>query len=86
MSYTHLVIPEKGGKVAGIRRVLEDFAISREEIMAFGDGENDMDMLEFAGTGIAMGNADPQVKARADEVTESVDENGVVRALYRHGL
>ena len=80
------VIPEKGGKVAGIRRVLEDFAISREEIMAFGDGENDMDMLEFAGTGIAMGNADPQVKARADEVTESVDENGVVRALYRHGL
>ena len=54
--------------------------------MAFGDGENDMDMLKFAGIGIAMGNADTQVKAIADEVTESVDENGVVRALYRHGL
>ena len=80
------VIPEKGGKVAGIRRFLEDCSISQEEIMAFGDGENDMDMLKFAGTGIAMGNADTQVKAIADEVTESVDENGVVRALYRHGL
>ena len=80
------VIPEKGGKVAGIRRFLEDFSISQEEIMAFGDGENDMDMLKFAGIGIAMGNADTQVKAIADEVTESVDENGVVRALYRHGL
>lgn len=54
--------------------------------MAFGDGENDMDMLEFAGIGIAMGNADPEVKAIADEVTESVHENGVVRALYRHGI
>ena len=51
--------------------------------MAFGDGENDIQMLKFAGVGIAMGNADDEVKAAADYVTDSVDENGIEKAL-RH--
>ena len=49
--------------------------------MAFGDGENDTDMLDFVGLGIAMGNAEPQVKAHADYVTGSVDEDGIAKAL-----
>ena len=51
--------------------------------MAFGDGENDMDMLSFVGIGVAMGNADASLKATADYVTESVDHNGIEQAL-RH--
>ena len=59
-------------RVAGIRRFLEDCSISQEEIMAFGDGENDMDMLKFAGTGIAMGNADTQVTVSYTHLSLSV--------------
>ena len=49
--------------------------------MAFGDGENDMEMLEFAGVGIAMGNAEDMVKKSADYVTDSVDNRGIENAL-----
>ena len=73
-------------KATGVQKVLEHLNIDKEHSYAFGDGINDIEMLSTVGCGIAMGNADTQVKAIADEVTESVDENGVVRALYRHGL
>ena len=49
--------------------------------MAFGDGGNDMDMLAYAGMGVAMGNAKEKVKACANYVTDSVDDDGVVTAL-----
>ena len=77
------IIPKNGGKVAGIRRFMLQHGIAQSEIMAFGDGENDIQMLKFAGVGIAMGNADDEVKAAADYVTDSVDENGIEKAL-RH--
>ncbi len=60
--------------------------MDRSEIMAFGDGENDMDMLRFAGIGVAMGNASDMVKAAADYVTDTVDENGIENALRHFGL
>ena len=60
--------------------------MDRSEIMAFGDGENDMDMLRFAGIGVAMGNASDMVKAAADYVTDTVDENGIEDALRHFGL
>ncbi len=75
------ILPAKGGKVAGIQQYLLQNGISREETMAFGDGENDADMLKFAGIGVAMGNAGENVKANADYVTASVDEEGVARAI-----
>ena len=49
--------------------------------MAFGDGGNDISMLRHAGIGVAMGNANDDVKAVADYVTTSVDENGIANAL-----
>lgn len=80
------IISKSGGKVSGIQKVLEHYGICREEIIAFGDGENDMDMLRFAGIGVAMGNAAPQVKESADYITAHIDEDGLEKALRHYGL
>ena len=54
--------------------------------IAFGDSMNDAEMLLAAGIGVAMGNAEPEVKELADRVCESVDDDGVARELERMGL
>ena len=80
------IIPKDGGKSAGIRRYLEEHGLDRSEIMAFGDGENDIDMLKFAGIGVAMGNSSDIVKAAADYVTDTIDNDGIEKALRHFGL
>ena len=65
----------------GIESVLKHFGIGREECIAFGDGGNDIEMLEYCGIGVAMGNADDKVKSHADYVTTSVDEEGIEQAF-----
>ena len=64
----------------------EKLGVSKEETMAFGDGGNDIGMLRHAGIGIAMGNAKDDVKASADYVTTSVDEDGIFKALKHFGV
>ena len=54
--------------------------------MAIGDDDNDIDMLEAAGAGVAMGNAKDHVKAAADYITESNDNNGAALALEKYFL
>ena len=66
--------------------VLAHFNVTLEESMAFGDGENDLSMLVHAGIGVAMGTASGEVKAQADYVTGTVDEDGIVAALLHFGL
>lgn len=80
------IIPKTGGKSAGIQKFLDEQGLDRSEIMAFGDGENDMEMLRFAGIGVAMGNAGDKVKVAADYVTDTVDNNGIEKALRYFGL
>lgn len=80
------VIPETGGKAVGLQKILDQFGFAREECMAFGDGGNDIEMLRFAGIGVAMGNAGDDVKQAADYVTTSVDEDGVYNALLKHKI
>ena len=75
------IISRGGGKVVGIKQYLEENDILPQETMAFGDGENDIEMLEAVGIGIAMGNADDIVKKSADYVTDSVDNDGIGKAL-----
>ena len=75
------IISSGGGKMAGIRQYLSENGIRRQEAAAFGDGENDAEMLAFVGLGVAMGNAPDAVKVHADYVTGSVDEDGVAKAL-----
>ena len=49
--------------------------------MAFGDGDNDIEMLKYVQIGVAMGNAGCEVKADADYITDSVDNDGIMKAL-----
>jgi hydroxymethylpyrimidine pyrophosphatase-like HAD family hydrolase len=61
----------------------EIMALRPENVMAIGDDFSDLEMLEYAGIGVAMGNAPEAVKARADWVTTTIEKDGVARALER---
>ena len=63
--------------------LVEHVGLKREDSYAFGDGINDLEMLTLVGHGVAMGNADPRVKAIADHVTEDVLEDGLAIAFER---
>lgn len=80
------VIPKSGGKDVGIAAVAEHYGWKQEEIMVFGDGQNDARMLAWAGTGVAMGNGSPAAKAAAGYVTTPVGEDGVQNALLHLGV
>ena len=69
------------GKDHSLARLLAQLGLSREQLIAFGDGFNDLTMLRFAGMGVAMANAAEEVKAVADFVTLSNDEDGVGHAV-----
>jgi len=64
-----------------LRRFAEHLGFTLDDCMAFGDGLNDLSMIEAAGTGVAMANAHPEVLAAADIVTASNDEDGVAKVL-----
>lgn len=64
----------------------EMLGIPRESIMACGDGDNDVHLLQEVGFGVAMANAQPQVKEAADHITASNDEDGVARAIEKFAL
>ncbi len=77
------VMPSGVSKGGGLRRLAQLLGIDLSEVMAVGDNLNDLEMLDVAGLGVAMGNASPETKARADHVTASVDDEGVARAIER---
>ena len=64
----------------------EMLGIPKESIMACGDGDNDVHLLREVGFGVAMANAQPQVKEAADYITASNDEDGVARAIEEFAL
>lgn len=68
-------------KENGIDIFAKYYGFSRNETMAFGDGDNDISMIEHAGIGVAMGNATNKLKSRSDYITGTVDENGIIQAL-----
>lgn len=80
------IIAKEGGKAVGMKFFEERLGITAEEMMAFGDAQNDMDMIAYAGIGVAMGNAEDEVKLVADFVTLSVDEDGILYALEKYGI
>ena len=68
-------------KSVGARKVMEYYGLTMQEAMAFGDGGNDLPLIRDVAVGVAMGNACEELKAEADYITSSVDEDGVSRAL-----
>lgn len=73
----------KASKGEAVKYISQYYGYRREDIIAIGDGENDISMLEYAGVGVAMGNSSKKVKERSDYVTYSNNKNGVAHALRR---
>ena len=73
-------------KATGIERALEYMGLPLEESYAFGDGLNDLEMMGTVGHALVMGNAGPELKALAEHVLPTVDEDGVAEGIYRYIL
>ena len=73
-------------KQQGIDEMIRHFGIRLDETMAFGDGGNDIPMIQHAAVGVAMGNALDGVKVVADHITDTVDNDGIAKALRHYGV
>jgi Cof subfamily protein (haloacid dehalogenase superfamily) len=81
---TYLEVMEpQGSKSNAVRFLIDRMNIDRSETIAMGDNYNDREMIEFAGMGVAMGNAPDEIKAAADYVTDTNNNDGVRKALEK---
>ncbi|OLF36338.1 HAD family hydrolase [Psychrobacter sp. C 20.9] len=75
------ILPIEASKARGIKDVCEYYAVDVSECMAFGDGMNDLEMFDLVGFAVAMGDAQPDLIARADFVTGTIEEYGIQTVL-----
>lgn len=75
------IAPEGVSKAHGLRLVAERLGVAASEVLAVGDGRNDLEMFQWAGRAVAMGQAPPEVQAAADQVVASVDDDGLADVL-----
>ncbi len=80
------ISPVVVNKAEGIRSILDVCGLEKDDVIAIGDSDNDIEMLQFAGCGIAMGNGNDAVKAVADYVTKPLNEDGLYQAFAYAGL
>ena len=80
------VIPKGGSKAHGIEKVIEKLGFPKERQYAFGDGPNDLEMLDTVHNSYAMGNATDKVKSHAKYVTKHVDDDGIEYGLRMAGF
>ncbi|MDP4089537.1 MAG: HAD-IIB family hydrolase, partial [Bacillota bacterium] len=80
------IMPKEASKTSAIEFLCRRFDLQSTEIIAVGDNYNDVDMIKFAGLGVAMGNAPDPVKQSADAVTLSNDEDGVAVVIEKYVL
>lgn len=80
------VVPKGYSKATAMQLICSRLGIPRADTYAFGDSANDIEMLDFAGTGIAMGNGSETVRKMADYVTDGLHEDGIYRALRHFSL
>lgn len=78
------IMPKGIDKGNAIKKLCEILSISKDDVVAFGDSYNDITMIEYAGTGVAMENAKEEVKKIADFITLSNEENGIADFLNNH--
>lgn len=79
--YSVDIVPKNGSKYHGILEFIKAVGIKPEEVMAFGDHYNDIEMIQKVGIGVAMGNGLSEVKAQADYVTATNEQDGIYQAL-----
>lgn len=84
--YNLEILAPGGGKGRALKAVAEKLGISRDEIIAFGDGSNDLTMLRYAGVGVAVGNAVDELKRAADRIAPDCADDGVAEILREYGL
>ena len=80
------ILPEAGSKARGISKMLAHIGKTMDDAVAFGDGLNDVEMLEAVGTGVAMGNGHAKAKAAADVIAPHVDEDGIYKVMKELGM
>lgn len=80
------VVPKGGSKAEGIKKLVQQLEVDLADVYAFGDGLNDIEMLQTVGTGVAMGNASDRLKQHADFITSNVSEDGIHNGLKKLGL
>ena len=80
------IVPKGINKANALSALLEDVGATREELMAFGDGFNDISMIEYAGMGVAMSNGNDLIKEKADYIAPSNNEDGIVTVLEKFVL
>lgn len=79
--YSCDILPKDGSKARGIKKLLEKMDIPIENSIAFGDGLNDIEMLQAVGIGVAMGNGHETVKSVADVVADHVEHDGLAKVM-----
>lgn len=77
------ILPKNVHKAAALEGLLPKLGIDCKELMCIGDGGNDITMIEYAGMGVAMANSNPRLIEKADYVTDSNDNEGVLKAINR---
>lgn len=80
------IIPSTSGKGIAVNHILDYYNINKSESLAFGDGNNDIEMLEAVGTGVAMKNASNELKAIADDICGDVKDDGIYHYCLEHHL
>lgn len=80
------ILPTNASKGTALKVLLKEMGIPASQAMAIGDGENDIEMLELAGLGVAMGNANDHIKSVANVTTKTNDEDGVAEAVEKYVL
>lgn len=80
------VVPISGSKAAGVAKVVDQLGLKPENVMVFGDGLNDLELFDYAGISIAMGNSHEKIKEKADYITKTLEEDGIFDALERFGM
>ncbi|KAI3978160.1 hypothetical protein MKX01_012991 [Papaver californicum] len=80
------IVPPGTSKGSGVKMLLDQLGVTAKEVMAIGDGENDIEMLELASLGVALSNGAEKTKAIANVIGLSNDEDGVADAIYRYAF
>uniref|UniRef100_A0ACD5W1R2 Uncharacterized protein n=1 Tax=Avena sativa TaxID=4498 RepID=A0ACD5W1R2_AVESA len=80
------LVPPATSKGSGVKILLDHLCISPDEVMAIGDGENDIEMLQLASLGVAMANGAEKTKAVANVIGATNDEDGVAQAIYDYAF